>query len=489
MGSLNLAEFVKEGQFDFYSFESAVEIATEGLNEVLLEGMPMHPLQEQRDSVDKWRQIGLGIFGLADMLIKLGIRYGSQESIDLCDKIGSSMIQVSVFASSILADQEKYMCEGILDSDVTKSDFFKFNVTDQGLEEQVMNCSLANSQLLTIAPTGTLSTMLGVSGGIEPIFANFYERKTESLHGKDVYYKVYTPIVKKYMEDHNLDESSELPFYFVTAADIHYTERIAMQGIWQSHIDASISSTVNLPNEATIEDIEKLYIEAWKWGLKGITIFRDGCNRAAILTTKKEEEIKEEPPAPKLKWGETLKVSDDVIGKKRKLTTGCGSLHCQAFFDPGTGRLLETYLSKGSTGGCNNFMIGLSRMISLAARSGCSIEKIVDQLSSAGSCSSYAVRKATKGDTSKGACCPIAVGYALMEMWKEVQRELAEKAEFSNKKTQVPIKISTSIPTSVKNEVFLPIVDKTALCPECGEEITFEGGCNICKNCGWSRCS
>ena len=107
--------------------------------------------------------------------------------------------------------------------------------------------------------------------------------------------------------------------------------------------------------------------------------------------------------------------------------TGCGSLHCIALFDPHTGALLETYLSKGSTGGCNNFMVGLSRMISISARGGIRIETIVDQLNSSGSCPSYTARKVTRGDTSKGACCPMAVGNALMDMYREMQEELKER--------------------------------------------------------------
>ena len=208
--------------------------------------------------------------------------------------------------------------------------------------------------------------MLGISGGIEPIFANFYERKTESLHGKDVVYKVYTPIVERYMKEHNIEDDADLPDFFVTAQTLNYKDRIAMQSAWQKHIDASISSTVNVPHEFTIEDIENLYLDAWKAGLKGITIFRDRCKRAGIFTITTTEEKENKPD--ELKWGDILPVSDNVVGKKRRLITGCGSLHCTAFFDPITGKLLETYLSKGSTGGCNNFMIGLSRMISLSAR-------------------------------------------------------------------------------------------------------------------------
>ena len=141
------------------------------------------------------------------------------------------------------------------------------------------------------------------------------------------------------------------------------------------------------------------------------------------------------------------------------LTTGCGSLHITAFFDK-DGNLRNTYLSKGSTGGCNNFMIGLSRMISLAARNGTPIEEIVDQLKSSGTCPSYAVRRATKNDVSPGSCCPVAIGNALMEMWEKFNNEYKHKAQ----------------------EIL------SEKCPQCGAELKHEMGCVTCIGCGYSKC-
>ena len=161
--------------------------------------------------------------------------------------------------------------------------------------------------------------------------------------------------------------------------------------------------------------------------------------------------------------------------------TGCGSLHCLAFFDPQTGALLETYLSKGSTGGCNNFMIGLSRMISISARAGIDIYTIVDQLNSTGACPSYSVRRATRGDTSRGSCCPMAVGNALLDMYNEVQKELKQTASVSH--GAVPER-----KTPVKARAEKKVTASGMLCPQCGEPLAFEGGCNTCKNCGWSKC-
>jgi ribonucleoside-diphosphate reductase alpha chain len=165
-----------------------------------------------------------------------------------------------------------------------------------------------------------------------------------------------------------------------------------------------------------------------------------------------------------------INCSNDLVGKKRKLTTGCGSLHVLAYFDQETGEMQEVFLSKGSTGGCANFMTGLSRMISLLCRAGVDIYTIKDQLDSTGVCPSYATRRATKHDTSSGSCCPMAIGNALVDMYEEMRSEVCcdDYDEYSSDANDM--------------EAYV------AKCPECGNPITFEGGCNICKNCGWSKC-
>lgn len=290
LASINLSEFVKNPFTEnaIFNYKNFTEVVREGviyLNEVLDEGLPLHPLKEQRDTVRDLRQIGLGVMGIADMLIKLGLKYGSQESLDFCDKIGFMMADASIMQSALLAKDygtfPKYKKECIL-----SSPYFIKNTTIQ-TKRLVEEYGLRNSQLLTIAPTGSISTMLGVSGGIEPIFMISYTRKTETLHDGDTYYKVYTPIAKDYMTLNQIKTEEELPEFFVTSMTLDYKDRINMQSIWQKHIDASISSTVNVPKEFTVEETEKLYMYAWEQNLKGITIYRDGCARMGILTTNK----------------------------------------------------------------------------------------------------------------------------------------------------------------------------------------------------------
>lgn len=509
LSAINLSEFVTNNkEFDIKEFCRVVDIAVRAQNDILDEGLLLHPLKEQQQSVSDWRQIGVGIFGLADMLIKMGITYGNPYSLTLCDLIGYTMASEAIKTSIQLAKEKgKYP---MFSKDVFKSQFF-INHWDFDSEtiSNAQRFGLRNSQLLTIAPTGSLSTMLGVSGGIEPIFANYYTRKTESLHNHDEYYKVYTPIVEKYMKENKITDDTMLPEYFITARDLDYRNRIAMQSVWQKHIDASISSTINVPNSFTVKDVEDLYMMAWRNGLKGVTIFRDGCKRAAVLSTSsdntvnnssdnntkdndKEKTVNTEDQQndkshnwdknnqDNLERGKIIATNDNIIGLKRKLMTGCGSLHCQAFFDPNNGELREIYLSKGSTGGCLNFMTGLSRMISAAARAGVSTDDIVDQLMSTGACPSYAKR-----GKSKGSCCPMAVGYALKDMQKQFMGFIKSNAYENKTDEKNPNKNDSHLDNNKKSN---SSNKETAKCPECGEELIFAGGCNICRSCGWSKC-
>lgn len=474
LGSINLSEFVKnpfteEASVDFLGLSRAVKIAVEGLNEVLMEGLPLHPLQEQRDSVNEWRQIGLGTLGLGDMLIKLGIKYGSEESLMYIKNIYKCIASCAIDASLQLAKEQEAFpaCNLEIRNAIVKSEFVRnLDLPEKTLRE-IIQYGLANSQLLTCAPTGTIGTMLQVSTGVEPNYAFHYNRRTVSLNNEETTYKVDAKIAKEYKFTTG---KIVLPDYFVSSADISYIDRIGVQSMLQAYIDASISSTVNLPHEATVEEVADLYMKAWKYGLKGITIYRDGCQREGILSTdKKKKQIKSDEPQP-IKIRE---VTDDCVALKRKLTTGCGSLHFLACFDRKTGQLLETYCSKGSTGGCMNFMNGLSRMMSLAARAGVPIENIVDQLKSSGTCPSFAVRKATKGDTSIGSSCPVAIGNALMNMYNELQAELKQ----GNIKPEVAV--------SDKKEVHI----EPPKCPKCGEPIQMVEGCMTCPSCGYSKCS
>lgn len=470
LGALNLSEFVEnpftdKAAFNIPEFKSAVRIAIRALNDVLDEGLELHPLEEQRNSVRDWRQIGLGIMGFADMLLKMRCQYDSSRALDIIEIIGKTLVNTGLEESALLAmDTESFPeCDLRL---ILASTFITVlrnsNVIEDNTIDLIKRYGLRNSQLFTIAPTGSISTMLGVSGGVEPIFATHYTRKTQSLHGEDVYYNVYTPIIQKMIDTGVISEENVSTI--ATAQNIDPFDRVTIQAQWQRFIDASISSTVNVTNDTTVETIRDLYQAAWEDGCKGLTIYRAGCKKEGVLVvdTPKEQTMENTIHIPI-----TDTSIDNCVAYGTQLTTGCGSLWMSVYFHKKTGQLCHIFLDKGSQGGCNSFMIGLSRMISYAGKLGGTVEGICDQLNSVPACPSYSVRTALKKDTSAGKCCPSAIGRALMELKQRYIEDHIEMSTGELKQEEM----------TVNN------------CPECGAKLNFTGGCNSCPECGWSRCS
>ena len=472
LGSINLAEFVtKERKLDLSSLRETIQVAVIALNEVLDEGLPLHPLQEQRDSVAEWRQIGLGVMGLADMLIKLRVKYGSTTSRSILESIGHELIMTALETSSILAvncgPYPKFNRDYVI-----RTPFFKNldsgdmnDLRFQSLHDDICKYGLRNSQLLTCAPTGSIATMLGVSTGCEPIFATSYTRKTESLVNEEKYYKVYTPIIKKLIDEGFSEET--LPEYVVTSEQIPYRERIKVQATLQKFIDASISSTINLPESATIDDVETIYRLAWEEGLKGVTVYRSGCKRGAVLS--KNPVIKECLKRPESVEAKLIRFKNGsenwiafvglIDGRPYEIFTGINNI--EDFPIPTSITEGEIIKVKDSLGkrydfqytdkyGYTNRLGGLSRifnqeywnyakLISALLRGGIELDKVVKIIDG----------MHFESDT--------------LNTWKN----------------------------GVKRAIKTFIVDGVTsheVCPDCGEHLIYEGGCTICKNCGFSKC-
>lgn len=468
LGAINLAEYVEnpytdKAAFNLAEFKTDVKKCIRALNEVLDEGLTLHPLEIQQQSVNDWRQIGLGIMGFGTMLIKMKVQYGSDRCLKIIQTIGTGLVDSGLLASSEIAEKlgafPKYDEDRIL-----QSNFIQNLPITGAILNHIKDHGLRNSQLFTIAPTGSISTMLQVTGGVEPMFNYKYWRKTKSLNGgEETYYEVIDPVVLEAMKHE--ENKEQIPEYVVWAGILNPEYRVLTQGQWQRFIDASISSTVNLNNEATVEEVAKLYHQAWVAGCKGLTIFRDGCARMPILSTNKEESEQEQEEVKEIDTS-----IENCTAKGTKLQTGCGSLWVTAYFHNQTGQLCHLFLDKGSTGGCNSFMVGLSRTISLLGRNGVALEDIIEQLKSSVSCPSYIVRSKMRKDTSPGTCCPAAIGNALLKL----------KEEFDNEKHYAKEQVKEQIKEEVKQN--------TSKCPECGEAMASTGGCNICLNCGWSKC-
>lgn len=474
LGSLNLAEFVKDPfgkrpAFDIPSFKQAVKVAIRALNQVLDEGLPLHPLQIQRDSVAKWRQIGLGIMGFGDMLIKMRIPYGSDRCSNLIATIGMALCNTGLQESALLAKElgtfEAYNPDYILSSFYLQSKI-KEGVIYEETIDLIKAHGLRNSQLFTIAPTGSIGTMFGVSTGVEPIYdVNGFARTTKSLNAEDKVYMEYPNIVQRAIEADDIDMLNNKPAYLIGAKDLDFMSRVKTQADWQVWIDASISSTLNLPKESPVEDVFKAYVAAHELGCKGLTVFRDGCKKEGIL----KGVAKEEKPEPT----QLNAIDTDInhcIAFGSKLQTGCGSLWMTVYFHKKTGQLCHIFLNKGSKGGCNSYMVGLSRLISLAGKKGATVEEIVDQLKSVVACPSFVSRKTTEANISDGRSCAEAVGRELLKLHEQFKINYLNQPEITQLK--------------IDNEVKIEI----AKCPECGAELSHTGGCINCYNCGWTKC-
>lgn len=286
--SINLSEYINrpftsKAVIDYNTLKKDIATIVEAMDDVLEENLGNHALKEQRYMAENYRNVGIGIMGLADALIKLGVRYGSDDAVGIARHLMRFIFREAIIASSQLGIKRGNF--PMYSPEVWDSQIIAHNFTDEEIDQLKEVNHLRNCSLLSVAPTGSIGTMLNISTGCEPFFMLSYKRRTESLNGKDTYYDVEVPIVTQYKE---VTGNTELPNYFVASADIPWLERVKMQGALQEACDTAISSTVNLPKGTTPEDVKGVYLEAWKYGCKGITVYVDG-SRNAILSADVEK--------------------------------------------------------------------------------------------------------------------------------------------------------------------------------------------------------
>ena len=494
LGSLFLhnfvtAPFTHHANIDYDKLKETIFVAVRMLDNII--DINKFPDKIYENYQKSFRTIGLGITGAANALAMMGMKYNSKEARDFMSKL-MNFISLNVYKASIELAKEKGEFPLLNREKFIESGFIKkhceYDKEWNQVKEDILKYGIRNAKMLSIAPTGTLSLTFGnnCSSGLEPIFSLEYERKVKIGGQSDDNIKIIPMRDYAYGEWLKIKESSGCVVdkdVFITALEMTVDEHVDMLAAIAYHVDMSCSKTINVPSSYSFEDTKKIYEKCHDLGIKGCTIFRPNEIRQGIMLTEdnKKEESTEENKPQKLERGMIIKVDNNTVGKERHLTTGCGSLHCAAFFDPDTGELLETYLSKGSTGGCQSNLAAVSRLMSLSARAGVDVYTIVDQLTSCMACPSYAVRSATKHDTSKGSSCPVAVGNALIDMYKEMQAELSD-----DENDEVVQKVVTR--KTVKKEQKKEQTISKPVCPECGGELRFEGGCVSCADCGWSRC-
>lgn len=459
LGSINLSEFVlnpftNEATIDYSSLVDAVKKAVRALNDVLDEGAALHPLEEQRNSVRNWRQIGLGTMGLADMLIKLGLTYGSVSALGMTQEVYKTIAQAAVGESLSLAiDRGMYPeCNPKL---LAESSFINSIGLPQSVIEDISKYGLHNSQLLTCAPTGSIATMLQVSTGVEPNFALKYTRKTQSLNGEDTYYEVDAKIVEDFFATPSKGLAT-LPSYFVESKDIAPIDRIKMQGVLQKYTDASISSTINLPKEATVDDVYNIYIEGWKNGLKGVTVYRSGCYREGILTTEKP-----------------IDIPNTLAPKRPK------DLECDCYTVKSQGENFVVCVGLLDNQPYEVFVFRLTNWLKLPQHKG-TITKVEKGKYSL---NSDFLHIDNLLDTDINVEEKAATLYSSMLLRHGISIKYIIKTA---KKVNQNITSFSSAMCRVLSK-YLP-VEVEGKCPECGSDLVHEGGCTHCSQCSYSKC-
>ncbi|MBU5614481.1 vitamin B12-dependent ribonucleotide reductase [Geomonas azotofigens] len=451
LGSINLGKFVTHGKVNWDKLKETVRTSVHFLDNVI--EVNNYPLPQIDEMTRANRKIGLGVMGWADMLILLGIPYGSEESVELGEKVMQFINEEGKIASRELAK--------------TRGPFpnFKGSIYDVAGADPIRNATVT-----TIAPTGTISIIANASSGVEPLFAVSFVRQvmdknilveTNPLFEKAAKEQGFysEELMQRIAEHGTVQDISAIPEdvrdVFVTAHDITPEEHITMQAAFQRHTDNAVSKTVNFPREATIEDVEEVYRLAYQMNCKGVTIYRDGSRDEQVLSVGKKEEPKAAAPLT-LEEKRSIKRERPkaLKGWTYQMQTGCGPLYITINEDA-TG-LFEVFTTMGKAGGCAASQSeAIGRMVSLAWRSGVQARQVVKQLLGI-SCHS----PSGFGD-NKVLSCADAVA-------KAIQAHLAI--------------------TGHAEVIEAPSFERGA-CPECGGVVEHEGGCAVCRVCGYSECA
>ena len=471
LGAVNLERFVDtEGNFLIEDFKEAVSIGTRFLDNVVDYNMDRHALEDQKENATNDRRVGLGILGLGDMLVRMGIKYDSEDALQTIEQI-MQIFRDTSYETSIDLATEKGAFPNFNWEGYSKSKFAK-NLP-KPLQKRIKSAGIRNSTLTTVAPTGSGAIVARVTSGVEPIFATSYKRRVKENdggYGKNFKeYKVYHPIIKTLYET-----DDNLPNHVVTAHTIDPYFRVKMQGAIQKYIDSSISSTVNLPNSITVETIADIYMTAYEAGLKGITVYREG-SREGILITENDDEAKEPNPSPADQ--EVLEKTPrsrppQTSGVTRRIRTGEGTLYITINEDKNG--LCEVFTTIGKAGGNAAAQSeAISRLISLALRSGLDPNAIVRQLKG------ISGPNPTWEDGRLILSTPDAIGKALDDYLQETNTN-SQDATFYGKQEKPRITLAQDNEDKKK---------KYMICPEChNHSVVNEAGCLTCRECGWSKC-
>lgn len=478
LASINLSKFVyKENDKLFVNYEDikdTVHTAVRFLDDVI--DVNKYPLPEIEQMTKANRKIGLGVMGFADMLIKLGIPYDSEEAVKLAEEV-MGFIQ----SEARKASEELAKVRGAFPN-------FAGCVYDKMGSPPVRNATVT-----TIAPTGTISIIAGCSSGIEPVFALAFERNVLDKQRLIEIYPLFEEkmrelglysdeLMEEVLKKGSLKDIEGIPEdvkkVFVTAHDVSPEWHVRLQAAFQKYTDNAVSKTVNFPQEATKEDVRKVYLLAYELGCKGVTVYRDKSREEQVLNkgTKREEEDKEAVRAFSEEKHITPRPRPSITyGSTEKVKIGCGNLYITVNSDDKG--ICEVFTNLGRAGGCPSQSEATSRLISLALRSGIDVNAIIEQLKGIRCLST--IRQMASNKDIKVLSCPDAIARALernilkAEGVKEERKNNGNGVEYYKKLYEIEEEGTAS---------------KENKCPECGSVLETEGGCVVCRACGFSKC-
>lgn len=464
LGSINLAKMVtgrKEILIDWAKLKETVHKAVHFLDNVI--DASVFPIPEITEKVKQNRKIGLGVMGWADLLFLLEIPYDSQRALMLANDVMAFIRREAMAKSKLLATYKR-----------------PFPGYEESVYKEKGEGPYRNATVTTVAPTGTLSMIAGCSSGIEPIFALYFVKHVmngERLAELNPYFM--NALKKSKCDDKEVMDAvmscgsvrsvdgvpDEIKEVFGTAMDISPEYHLRMQAAFQEHIDSAVSKTVNLPHEATREDIDYIYRHAHEWGCKGVTVYRDGCKSVQVLytgtgdskATGETKEVSVDTTAHVIDPNVGIKPMarpEELTGFTRSLRTGYGELYLTV--NEYEGRPFEVFATIGRSGRSITAKAeAIGRLVSLALRSGIHVRDIVKQLKGIGGEHPVFQKKGMV------LSIPDAVGIVLEQKY---------------------LKGEPVVPTGNGNSLVKP------QCPDCGDELVFQEGCLLCPNCAYSKC-
>ncbi|MEG1761027.1 MAG: vitamin B12-dependent ribonucleotide reductase [Hydrogenoanaerobacterium sp.] len=473
LGSINLMTVLKKAKDGTYSVDyqklaRIVNSAVHFLDNVI--EINKYPLDIIDKTTKETRKIGLGVMGWSDMLLRIGVPYNSDEAVKLAEKLMGFITETGREKSAELAK--------------TRGAFplFEKSIFKDGKP-------LRNATITTIAPTGTLSILAGCSSGVEPVFAFAYIRNvmdnTEMIEINPVLKEVLTErglysdkLMKQIAKEGTLQHIDEIPKdirrVFVCSHDISPLNHIEMQAAFQRHTDNAVSKTVNFTHDAKPEDVREVYLQAYKLDCKGVTIYRDGSRDSQVLnigSVKKSDK----PEAENYRTDITPRPRPvAVYGLTEKMKIGCGNLYVTVNYDENG--ICEVFTNTGKAGGCPSQSEATARLVSVALRSGVSVDEVIDQLKGI-RCPST-IRQAGMKCTS----CPDAMSKIIRKV-SDLQKLAVQTGTIGAIKSPIE-KVNAAI--DADNARYQKLAK---FCPECGAELEHEGGCVSCRSCGYSKCN